>query len=124
MKGRTMPVKNCASDKLLLTTRRWIQSWVNNKKERLKNSVRMTQNEPDGLIVELDSKEAQLAVWEVVWDLKRTLEFARGSIFTVEDPLKVPEWESTLEQIDKLLTVDEIRARQKQAEEANCNTGK
>lgn len=87
-----------------------IKSWVDNKMDRLKMSVKRTckKRKKEFLYPEFDSKEAKMAVWDAVWDLKRTLE-CEGSLFTYDDPLKVPEWKKVEELIHKLLTVEEIQ---------------
>ena len=103
-------------DKMSLA-RRWIQDWVDNKAGRLKDSVQRTRKAPDELMPEHESREAMESAWEVVWDLKYTLEFAGGSIFTRDDPLKVPDWDFLHKQIQKLLPADEIWRMRKQMDE-------
>lgn len=87
-----------------------IKSWVDNKMDHLKGSVKRTckKRKKEFLYPEFDSKEAKMAVWDAICDLKHGLEY-EGSLFTYEDPLEVPEWKKVEELIQKLLTVEEIQ---------------
>ena len=98
--------KNKSHKNEIILAQKWIQDWVNNKVERLDRSVRLTKTKPMDLLPELDSQEAQRAVWESILDLKNTLEFADGAIFTKDDQLQLPS--DVAQKISKLKTANEI----------------
>jgi hypothetical protein len=95
-------------EKEALLLRKLLHGWVCNKKDRLDESLKRSRKRSKEALDAWDSQEAHYAVWDVVYDLKKTLELSGGVIFNEENPLLLPD--DIREKIAKLKTAAEISA--------------